>query len=61
MAQGGFIDTAIPFILIAIVIGFIWSKFGKHFAKLFEWLKETFKSKKHKTENPNMYEYIDYN
>jgi len=59
-AQPNFIDTAVPFVLIAIVIGFLWSRFGKHFIKLFEWIKEQLKSKRHKSENPNSYEYIDY-
>jgi len=56
---GSFIDTAIPIVLILIVVGFIWAKGHKHFIKLFEWIKELFKSKKHKQEN-STYDYIDY-
>ena len=59
MAKGSFIDTAVPIVLILIVIGFIWAKGHKHFIKLFEWIRGFFKTKKNKSE-PSTYEYIDY-
>jgi len=59
MAQT-FLDTAIPIVLILIVVGFIWSKFGKHLARLFEWIKDMFRSKRHRAENPKTYEYVEY-
>lgn len=59
MAQGGFLDTAIPIILLIIVVGFLWSKLGKHIIKLVEWLREMFKSKKNKDE-PRTYSYVEY-
>jgi len=55
-----FLDTAIPIVLILIVLGFLWSKLNKPFIKLFEWLKENLKSKKHKEPKSNTYSYIDY-
>lgn len=58
--MSNFIDTAIPYILLLIVIFFIWSKFRKHIKKLFEWIKELLKSKKHKEPSANTYEYVDY-
>ena len=56
------IDTAVPIILVTITAVFFWIKLklGKYAIKLIEWLKENFKSKKHKEQNLNQYEYIDY-
>jgi len=59
-AQPNFLDTAIPIILIVIVIGFIWVKFKKPITQLYEWIKDTMRSKKHKQENPNTYSYVEY-
>jgi len=56
-----FLDTAIPIILVLIMLGFIWAKGKKHWIALYEWLREVFKSKKPKAEsNSNSYSYIDY-
>ena len=56
------IDSAVPIVLILAVVVFFWIKLkmGKYAIKLIEWMKDTFKSKKHKEGPSNSYEYIEY-
>jgi hypothetical protein len=58
--MASFIDTAIPIILIAVVVFFLWGKLGKHIISLYETIKVWFKPKHKAVENPNTYDIIEY-
>ena len=54
------LNVAVPYILIVIVIGFVWSKFNKPIKELYETISTWLKPKHKKETDSNYYNYIDY-
>jgi len=55
MVAGDFLNTVIPYVLIAVGIIWVWSVFNVHIKNLYEWLKSfsnTNKDRFQKTFNP---------